>query len=129
MNNEAEKPIQGAADWLDELLLGARSAPVADEGFTARVMQQLPPRLTPAQLQEAVARSGRQSRRFELFTWVGAVVGSAVAFGAGNWLNADELNTAIAAMLELRPVSSQFLAPWLATIGSAALLAWVLQKS
>ena len=129
MNNEAEKSSQDAADWLDELLLGAPSAPVADEGFTARVMKQLPTRLTPAQLQEAVTRSGRQSRRFEMFTWVGAVVGSAVAFGAGNWLNADELNTAIAAMLELRPVSSQFLAPWLATIGSAALLGWVLQKS
>ena len=129
MNNEAEKSSQDAADWLDELLLSARSAPVADEGFTARVMQELPPRLTPAQLQEAVTRSQRQNRRLELFTWVGAIVGSAVAFGAGNWLNADELNTAIAAMLELRPVSSQFLAPWLATIGSAALLGWVLQKS
>ena len=129
MNNEAEKSSQDAADWLDELLLSARSAPVADEGFTARVMQQLPTRLTPAQLQEAVTRSQRQNRRRELFTWVGAIVGSAVAFGTGNWLNADELNAAIAAMLELRPVSSQFLAPWLATIGSAALLGWVLQKS
>ena len=129
MNNEAEKSSQDAADWLDELLLSARSAPVADEGFTARVMQQLPTRLTPAQLQEAVTRSQRQNRRLELFTWVGAIVGSAVAFGTGNWLNADELNAAIAAMLELRPVSRQFLAPWLATIGSAALLGWVLQKS
>ena len=129
MNHDAEKSSPDATDWLDELLLGARLAPVADEGFTARVMQQLPTRLTPAQLQEAVARSGRQNRRFELFTWVGAIVGSAVAFGAGNWLNADGLNAAIVAMLELRPVNSQLLAPWLATIGSAALLAWVLQKS
>jgi hypothetical protein len=102
-------------DWLESALRSAAGPALADDGFTQRVMQRLP--------------APKAQRTFERFTLIGALVGTAVAYLGSRWPSADEMTAAISALIELRPVTSQLLMPWLASLCSAAVLAWVLNRA
>ncbi len=131
MNNQAKPSLRGHddADWLDALLRESRPMAIEDEGFSARVLQRLPAPLSPAQAREQLHSSARMDRRFEWFTLIGALAGSALAYGGSRWPDPDELAYAITALFELRAVSLQVLTPWLASLFSAAVLAYVMQRS
>ena len=130
MNIETDYSLSGhdPADWLDSLLRESRPSTIDDEGFSQRVMQGLPTPLSAAQVREQLQISARKNYRFEWFTLIGALVGSALAYWGNSWPSPDEMASAIVALLELRPAAVQVLAPWLASLLSAAVLAYVMQK-
>ncbi len=102
-------------DWLESALRASGGPELADDGFTQHVMQCLPAAKAP--------------RTFERFTLIGAVVGTGIAYLGSSWPSADDLVAAISAVVELKPVASQVLVPWAASLCSAAVLAWVLNRA
>jgi hypothetical protein len=130
MNIETDYSLSGHddADWLDSLLRESRPSSIDDEGFSQRVMQRVPAPLSVAQVHEQLQMRARKDRRFEWFTLIGALAGSALAYWGNSWPSPDEMASAIVALVELRPVSLHVLAPWLASLLSAAVLAYVMQK-
>jgi hypothetical protein len=130
MNIETDYSLSGHddADWLDSLLRESRPSTIVDEGFSQRVMQRIPAPLSAAQVHEQLQISARRDRRFEWFTLIGALAGSALAYWGNSWPNPDETAYAMLALLDFRPVPLQMLAPWLASLLSAAVLAYVMQK-
>lgn len=131
MNTQIHDPLhrQNDADWLETLLRESAPAPVADEGFSTRVMQHLPAQLTAQQAREQLQRRTRQELRFGWFSLIGAALGCGIAFWGSSWPSPDEMAATVNALMALRPVSIEALAPWLASLGSAAVLAYVLQKA
>ena len=119
---------QDKTDWLDSLLRESRPNAIEDEGFSAQVMQRLPLPLSVAKVCAQLKIGARKERRFEYFTLVGALVGSVLAYWGSSGSGPDELSYAIAALLDFRPVPVQVLAPWLASMFSALVLAYVMQK-
>lgn len=81
MNSLPPNTLSGeeAPDWVDRLLRESCPAAVADDGFSARVMQRLPPLLTAEQVHQAFQRKTRQRRRFEWFSLIGAVLAHEMA--------------------------------------------------
>jgi hypothetical protein len=130
MNIEIDYSLSGHddADWLDSLLRESRPSTIADEGFSQSVMQRVPAPLSVAQVNEQLQMCARKDRRFEWFTLIGALAGSALAYWGNSWPSPDETASAILALHDFRPVSLQVLAPWLASLLSAAVLAYVMQK-
>ncbi len=130
MNTEFDHSLLGhdEADWLESVLLASRPGAIPDVGFSARVMQRLPGASSTAQVLEQLQIGARKDRRFEWFTLIGAMVGCALAHWGSNWPGPDDLASTIANLLDLRPVPIQALAPWLASLFSAAVLAYVLQQ-
>ncbi len=131
MNSPTHNSLQRQddVDWLETLLHESAPAPVADDGFSTRVMQRLAAQLTAQQVREQLQRRTRQESRFEWFSLIGAVLGSAIAFWGCSWPSPQEMASAVNALMSLRPVSIGALAPWLASLVSAAALAYVLQKT
>ena len=130
MNDETDHSMRGHgdADWLESLLRESRPSAIHDEGFSARVMQRLPTSMSVAQVREQLEVAARHNRRFEWFTLIGAIAGSVLAYGGSSWPGPDEMASAIMILLALRPVPVQVLAPWLASLFSAGVLAYVMQK-
>lgn len=131
MNTQTHDSLQRQddVDWLETLLRESALAPVADDGFSTRLMQRLPAQLTAQQVREQLQRRTRQESRFEWFSLIGAVLGSAIAFWGSSWPSPDQMASTVNALMALQPVSIGALAPWLASLGSAAALAYVLQKT
>jgi cbb3-type cytochrome oxidase subunit 1 len=105
-------------DWLDTLLHDDAQHAVADAGFTARVMQRLPAAV--------VVVDSASDRRFARWTLVGAFVGTLIALLDGAWPDTEAMSAAITSIMNLRPTHGQALAPWLATLLVAAVLAYVM---
>ena len=103
-----------ANDWLEDMLRSQTSSELADEGFTLRVMQNLP------------VINVQSEQRFERWTWVGVAVGLLFAYGAGISQEPDALASTFATLAEFKPVDAKVLAPWLATLVIAAVISWVL---
>jgi hypothetical protein len=102
-------------DWLESALRASAAPELADEGFTLRVMQRLP--------------DAKPQRTFERFTLIGAIVGTVIAYLGSGWPASDETVAAISAMVELHTVAVPVLLPWAASLCSAAVLAWVLNRA
>ena len=130
MNEQSQDswPADDQADWLEALLRATPSAPITDDGFTARVLQRLPASLSAAQVREELQRRKRHGWRLEWFSLVGAVAGGVIAFSAGQWPSADEMVAATQALMALKPAAAQLLVPWLASLCSAAVLAYVMSR-
>ncbi len=105
-------------DWLDTLLHDDAQRPIADAGFTERVMQRLPAAATNL--------DPTSDRRFEYWTLVGAFLGSLMALLDGAWPDTETMAVSIASLGHLQPIHVQTLAPWLATLLVAAVLAYVM---
>jgi hypothetical protein len=101
-------------DWLEDVLRSQTTTQLADEGFTLRVMQNLP------------VVNVRSEQRFERWTWIGVVVGLVTAYGAGISQEPDAFASTFATLAEFKPVNAKVLAPWLATLVVAAVISWVL---
>jgi hypothetical protein len=119
---------ESVGDWLDNLLRETSAAPIADDGFSARVMQRLPVAMTAAQVREVLERRTRQSQRYARFSLVGAVLGSVIAFWGSTWPSADEMVVAVQALMALKPVAAQVATPWLASLCTAVVLAYALAR-
>ena len=130
MNPETALSLPGhdEADWLESLLREACPGAIPDEGFSVRVMQSLPSPMSAAQAREQLEIAARRNRRFEWFTLIGAAAGCVLAYWGSHWPQSDQLASNIMALLDFRPVSVEVLAPWLASLFSAAVLAYVMQK-
>ena len=109
-------------DWLDTLLHDDAQRPISDAGFTERVMQRLP----AANVTMNSASDRRFDRRFERWTLVGAFLGCLIALRDGTWPDTATLSASIASLGNLQPVHVHALAPWLATLLVAAVLAYVM---
>lgn len=129
--NQASPPswsADGQADWLDALLRATPAAPLPDDGFTARVMHRLPASLSAAQMRKELQRGKRQSWRFTWFSLIGAVLGGIIAFFGSHWPSPEETSASLTALLQFRPLAAQALTPWLASLFSAAVLAYVMSR-
>jgi hypothetical protein len=104
-------------DWLDALLHDDASNPIADAGFTQRVMLRLP----AANVIDSV-----RDRRFERWTLAGAVMGTLIAWLNSAWPDTEAMASSITSFIHLQPSNVQALAPWLATLLVAAVLAYVM---
>jgi hypothetical protein len=130
MNEQSHDSLHAddEADWLDGLLRATPSAPIADDGFTARVLQRVTDSPSVAQLREELQRRKRQDLRFDWFSLVGAALGAAIALGGSTWPSADEMVVAIQALTALKPAAAQVVTPWLASLCTAAVLAYVMSR-
>jgi len=105
-------------DWLDTLLHDDAQHAVADAGFTARVMQRLPA--------PVMAVDSASDNRFMRWSLIGACVGTLIALLDGAWPDTEVMSASIASLVHLHSSNVQPLAPWLATLLVAAVLAYVL---
>lgn len=131
MNSSQPDPwlSEGADDWLDALLRESLPAAIADDGFSARVMQHLAMQLGGAPAHSELKRSKQPKRYFEWFSLIGAVLGSAIAAWGSTWPSPDAISASVNALVTLRPVAIDPLMPWLASLCSAAVLAYVMHQA
>ncbi len=119
---------EASVDWLDTALWATRPEPIPDDGFSARVVRRLPVVLTPSQAQAELQRRARQGRRFERWTLAGAVAGGIIALSGGPWPTWTQMAASLSDLAALRLASTAALTPWLASLCSAAALAYVLHR-
>lgn len=131
MNNNIHTPLAGSSgqdDWLDAALRGAQLPPLPDAGFTNAVLSSLPPQATGAPWQSALAQRQLRERRYLRFSLGGVLLGGAVALFTTQWPDTQQMAEAVVALFEHRAATARALAPWLASLLCAGLLAYVLAE-
>lgn len=113
------------ADWLDGLLYEARPRPLADDGFTARLMEKIPQPAGDSQSGDLPRLPARQGLDFYRSTLIGAVIGAAIACVTTSYAEWEALGNGILGVLGLQSFALGTLAPLLAAVGNAALLAYL----
>lgn len=122
-------PLTGTPDhddWLDAALRGAQLPPLPDAGFTTAVLSRLPAQPTAAQWQSGLALRQQRERRYLRFSLGGVLLGGAVALVTTQWPDTQQIAEAVVALFDHRAATAQALAPWLASLLCAGLLAYVL---
>lgn len=113
------------ADWLDGLLYEARPQPLADDGFTARLMEKIPLPARYLQSGDLPRPPARKGPDFYRYTLNGAVIGGAIACATTSYAEWEALGNGILGIFGLQQSAAGALAPLLAAVGNAALLAYL----
>lgn len=128
MNNQMT-PLAAAPDpdaWLVVALRSAQLPVLPDDGFTNAVLERLPPQPQAVQWQSELAQRQQRERRYLRFSLGGLLLGGAVALVTTQWPDTQQIAEAVVALFDHRAATAQVLAPWLASLLCAGLLAYVL---
>lgn len=124
------RPHSQDDDWLEQSLRTSRPAPLADDGFSERVLRSLPPLDAHTQWREALERRRLLDRRFLWLTGGGVVAGALAASVTVQWPDTQQLATAVLALLvDHRGQSGAAVMPWVMTLLCAGLLAFATADS
>lgn len=128
-NDTAGSLPQG--DWLDAALYAAAPPAVADDGFSQRVLAQLPfvPAVpTAAWVDLQLRRERIQSRRYDFGIALACLLGTGVAFVGLGWPDAAAMERAAWALAQWPPVAWRQSLPLLSAALACAVLSTALLR-